>query len=38
VVAADTVGERWREAAAPAVMALVVYAAAVAVAFAPLLD
>ena len=38
VVAADTLGERWREVVAPAVMALVVFAAAVAAAFAPLLD
>lgn len=37
VVAADTLGERWREVMAPAVMALVVFAAAAAAAFAPLL-
>jgi K(+)-stimulated pyrophosphate-energized sodium pump len=37
-VAADTLGERWREAVTPALMGLVVFAATVALAFAPLVD
>ena len=38
VVAADSLGERWREAVVPTLTSLLLLAAATAVAFAPVLD